>query len=84
MTCFAMYIYIYILQHLCCQIELGAWGERIIITIIRMIIIRPPSPRGDGRGRVVSCWLAAYKTLPPINEVDIPLPTGAAGFRRAP
>ena len=25
---------------------------------------------------------ASYKTLPPINEVDIPLPTGAAGFRR--
>ena len=30
--------------------------------------VRPPSPRGDGRGRVVDCWLAAYKTLPPITE----------------
>ena len=26
-------------------------------------------PRGES-------WLAAYKALPPINEVDIPLPTG--------
>ena len=24
----------------------------------------------------------SYKTLPPINEIDIPLPTGAARFRR--
>ena len=29
-------------------------------------------------------WFAAYKTLPPINEVDIPLPTGRPLFRRAP
>ena len=61
------YVYIHILQHLCCQIELGAWGERIIITIIRMIIIRPPSPRGDGRGRVVK-YDSAYKNRPPITE----------------
>merc|ERR1712078_264426 len=27
-------------------------------------------------GRVWWRWLAPYKTLPPINEVDIPLPTG--------
>ena len=31
------------------------------------IRIRPPSPRGDGKGRVVSV-AASYKTRPPITE----------------
>ena len=49
----------------------------------RSLQIRPPNPRGDGRGRVARV-AASYKPLPPINEVDIPLPTGAARFPPGP
>ena len=40
--------------------------------------------RSDWNPASERLWIKrpSYKTLPPLNEVDIPLPTGAAQYRR--
>ena len=45
--------------------------------------IRPPSPRGDGRGRVA--WVGVRLPKPYLLSLrDIPLPTGRRAYRRTP